>query len=123
MTGAGSCATVTAAGGAGSGTTRGAGSLNKRIAAAIDPTFELTPANARAVAEVCVRLDGLPLALELAAATVDVLSPHGILARLDRPLELLSAEAGDMPARHLTMRRAVGWSYDLLAPREKISQL
>jgi predicted ATPase/DNA-binding CsgD family transcriptional regulator len=88
-------------------------------ARAIDPAFALTEANARAVAELCVRLDGLPLALELAAARVDVLTPQGILARLDRPLELLTADAGDVPLRHLTMRRAVGWSYDLLAPHEQ----
>jgi non-specific serine/threonine protein kinase len=88
-------------------------------ARAIDPDFALSDANARSVAELCVRLDGLPLALELAAATVDVLTPQGILARLDRPLELLAAETGDMPVRHLTMRRAVGWSYDLLAPSEQ----
>src|SRR6266852_1441895 len=88
-------------------------------ARAIESGFALTDANARAVAELCVRLDGLPLALELAAARVDVLTPQGILARLDRPLELLTADAGDVPLRHLTMRHAVGWSYDLLAAHEQ----
>ena len=88
-------------------------------ARAIDPTFVLMATNAQAVAELCVRLDGLPLALELAAARVDVLTPQGIVARLDRPLELLTADGEDLPARHLTMRRTVGWSYDLLAPHEQ----
>ncbi|HYW90029.1 MAG TPA: AAA family ATPase, partial [Chloroflexota bacterium] len=88
-------------------------------ARAIDPGFALTEANAGAVAELCVRLDGLPLALELAAARIDVLTPQGILARLDRPLELLAADTGDVAERHLTMRRTIGWSYDLLSTREQ----
>jgi predicted ATPase/DNA-binding CsgD family transcriptional regulator len=88
-------------------------------ACAIDPGFALTEANAGAVAELCVRLDGLPLALELAAARIDVLTPQGILARLDRPLELLAADTGDVAERHHTMRLTVGWSYDLLSPAEQ----
>jgi non-specific serine/threonine protein kinase len=88
-------------------------------ARAIDPDFVLTPDNAPTVAELCVRLDGLPLALELAAARVDVLAPRTIVERLDHPLELLSVDPGDVPARHSTMRRAVAWSYDLLTPAEQ----
>src|SRR5215207_2501246 len=85
-------------------------------ARAIDPSFSLTEANARDLAELCVRLDGLPLALELAAARVNVLPLQSILGQ---PLELLAADAGDVSPRHLTMRRAIGWSYDLLTPPEK----
>jgi non-specific serine/threonine protein kinase len=85
-------------------------------ARAIDPSFALTEANARALAELCVRLDGLPLALELAAARVNVLPLQSILAQ---PLELLAADAGDVSPRHSTMRRAIGWSYDLLTPDER----
>jgi predicted ATPase/DNA-binding CsgD family transcriptional regulator len=86
-------------------------------ARAIDPSFSLTEANARALAEVCVRLDGLPLALELAAARVNMLPLQSILGW---PLELLASDAGDVPARHSTLRRAIGWSYDLLTPEEQV---
>jgi non-specific serine/threonine protein kinase len=86
-------------------------------ARAVDPEFALTGANARAVAELCVRLDGLPLALELAAARIDVLPPQSLVGQ---PLELLTDAAADVPVRHWTMRRAIGWSYDLLVPEEKI---
>jgi predicted ATPase/DNA-binding CsgD family transcriptional regulator len=86
-------------------------------ARAIDPEFALTGANARAVAELCVRLDGLPLALELAAARIDVLPPQSLV---DRPLELLTDAAADVPVRHWTMRHAIGWSYELLSPEEQV---
>ena len=77
--------------------------------------FELSELNADAVAELCLRLDGLPLALELAAARIKLLSPGEILDRLGRRLELLKAEPGaGVPERHRTLRAAIEWSYDLL---------
>jgi predicted ATPase/DNA-binding CsgD family transcriptional regulator/ribosomal protein S18 acetylase RimI-like enzyme len=88
-------------------------------AQAVDPAFTITAENARAVAEICVRLDGLPLAIELAAARVKVLSPQEILGRLDHRLELLSRAARDVPERHRTLRAAIGWSYALLSPHEQ----
>jgi predicted ATPase/DNA-binding SARP family transcriptional activator len=82
--------------------------------------FELTELNADAVAELCLRLDGLPLALELAAARIKLLSPGDILERLGHRLELLRAEPGaGVPARHRTLRAAIDWSYDLLTPGEQ----
>jgi predicted ATPase/DNA-binding CsgD family transcriptional regulator len=87
-----------------------------QCARASDPSFALTEANARDLAELCVRLDGLPLALELAAARVNVLPLRSILGQ---PLELLAADAGDVSPRHWTMRRAIGWSYNLLTPDEQ----
>ncbi len=83
------------------------------------PEFALTPQNARAVAEICQRLDGLPLALELAAARIKVLPPQGILGRLQRRLELLTSGPIDLPARQRTLSGAIGWSYDLLSPGEQ----
>ena len=82
--------------------------------------FELSDENAEAVAELCRRLDGLPLALELAAARIKLLSPRAILERLGGRLELLKAVPGaGLPARHRTLRAAVDWSYDLLAADEQ----
>jgi predicted ATPase/DNA-binding SARP family transcriptional activator len=82
--------------------------------------FELSEANADAVADLCVRLDGLPLALELAAARIKLLSPHAILVRLGGRLELLKAAPGTgMPERHRTLRAATEWSYDLLTAEEQ----
>lgn len=88
-------------------------------ARAVDPNFAPTPANARAVAEICHRLDGLPLAIELAAARSRVLSPQALLSRLERRLQLLQGGARDLPARQQTLRSTIDWSYDLLDDREQ----
>jgi predicted ATPase/DNA-binding CsgD family transcriptional regulator len=90
-----------------------------RQAEAVRPSFALTHENAAVVAEICRRLDGLPLALELAAARLRLLSPAALLAHLVRRLDLLSARVPDAPSRHKTLREAIGWSYDLLAPGEQ----
>ena len=87
-------------------------------AVAVKPDFQVHNTNAAAVAEICVRLDGLPLALELAAARIKLLSPQAILARLGRRLEFLRG-ARDMPDRHQTLRHAIAWSYDLLEAGEQ----
>jgi len=86
----------------------------------INPGFRLSDENARAVAELCVRLDGLPLAIELAAARTQLLSPQMLLERLERRLSLLHWEAQDLPERQHTLRAAIAWSYDLLSPEEQV---
>lgn len=82
-------------------------------------SFALTEANAAAVAAICVRLDGLPLALKLAAVRGTLLSPAQLLARLNDPLALLTQGAIDAPERHQSLSRAIAWNYDLLEPAEQ----
>lgn len=89
-------------------------------AKAIKPNFSLTTGNARVTAEICRQLDGLPLAIELAAARMKILSPQQILQRLENRLKLLTGGARDLPARQQTMRGAIQWSFDLLDKDEKI---
>lgn len=88
-------------------------------AAAAKPDFELNRENASAIAEVCTRLDGLPLAIELAAARVKVLSPSSMRARLASRLQLLKGGAKDLPERQQTLRATIDWSYDLLSAVEQ----
>jgi predicted ATPase/serine/threonine protein kinase len=88
-------------------------------AAAAKPDFELNQQNAAAIAEICARLDGLPLAIELAAVRVKVLSPSSMQARLASRLELLTGGARDLPQRQQTLRATIDWSYDLLSAAEQ----
>ncbi len=88
-------------------------------ARAAQPNFSLTKDNASSVAEICLRLDGLPLALELAAARTKLLSPQAILTRLNDSLKLLTGGARDLPSRHQTLRNTIEWSYGLLNEEEK----
>ena len=81
--------------------------------------FTLTPRNTHAVAEICVRVDGLPLALELAAARVRTLSAEALLTRLGSRLRILAGGPADLPTRQKTLRNTIAWSYDLLTPSEK----
>jgi predicted ATPase len=89
-------------------------------ATAVVPDFHVTNENAPAVAEICARLDGLPLAIELAAARVNILTPAAILDRLGNRLKLLSGGAADLPFRQRTLRAAIDWSYRLLSPSEQM---
>jgi predicted ATPase/serine/threonine protein kinase len=88
-------------------------------AAAAKPGFELNAENARTVTEICARLDGLPLAIELAAARVKVLSLSAMQTRLASRLQLLTGGARDLPQRQQTLRAAIDWSYDLLSAAEQ----
>jgi predicted ATPase len=85
----------------------------------VQPAFALTADNAQAIAEICRRLDGLPLALELAAARSNVLPPEALLARLEHRLPLLTHGARDVPERQQTLRNTIAWSYDLLDEGDK----
>jgi predicted ATPase/class 3 adenylate cyclase len=88
-------------------------------AKAVKPDFEVTNDNASAVAEICVHLDGLPLAIELAAARTKLLPPQALLSRLGNRLKLLKGGATNLPARQRTLRATIDWSYELLDEDEK----
>jgi len=83
-------------------------------AQAVKPSFAATNEDAGVIAEICRQLDGLPLAIELAAARIKILTPQAILSRLDNSLKLLSGGARDLPTRHQALRNTLKWSYDLL---------
>ncbi|MEO8360224.1 MAG: tetratricopeptide repeat protein, partial [Vicinamibacteria bacterium] len=89
-------------------------------ASGVKPGFALTPENLPILAGICARLDGLPLAIELAAARIRHMTPSELLKRLSRPLTLLTGGARDLPARQQTLRNAIGWSHELLSPDEQI---
>jgi predicted ATPase/DNA-binding CsgD family transcriptional regulator len=88
-------------------------------AQAVKPTFQITAANARAIAEICVHLDGLPLAIELAAARIKLLPPQALLTRLGHRLDILTSGTQDVPARQQTLRNTITWSYQLLDAQEQ----
>jgi predicted ATPase/class 3 adenylate cyclase len=88
-------------------------------AVSVRPDFAVTNENAPAVAAICARLQGMPLAIELAAARVKLLSPTAIMARLEHQLNLLAAGARDLPARQQTLRGAIAWSYEILPEPER----
>ncbi len=88
-------------------------------ARAVRPDFQLTEANAAAVADICTQLDGIPLAIQLAAARIKLLTPHALATRLQSRLELLTGGATDLPERQRTLRDAIDWSYSLLTDAEK----
>lgn len=98
----------------------GAVSLFVQRARSVKPDFALTESNAQAIAEICVRLDGLPLAIELAAARSKLFTPQALLSRLSNTLDLLVTNMRDMPLRQQKLRSAFDWSYASLEPAEKI---
>jgi predicted ATPase/transcriptional regulator with XRE-family HTH domain len=89
-------------------------------AQAVDPVFRLTEANAPVVAELCARMEGLPLALELTAARSARLAPELVLARLARRLDVVTHGPRDLPPHQRTLRATIAWSYDLLSPPERL---
>ncbi|MEJ2707205.1 MAG: tetratricopeptide repeat protein [Anaerolineales bacterium] len=93
--------------------------LFQQQARAVRPGFEITQQNRVTIVEICHRLDGLPLAIEIAAARVKMLTPQALLKRLDHSLNLLVGGAQDLPDRQQTLRRTIDWSYDLLEPEQK----
>lgn len=88
-------------------------------AQAIDPAFALTEQNDATIAAICVRLDGCPLAIELAAARIRILTPQAILQHLGKSLAVLSSGERDLPERHRTLTATIDWSYQLLTPEEQ----
>src|SRR5262249_29356570 len=88
-------------------------------AQAVQPGYHLNGDNAQAVAEICYRLEGVPLGIELAAARIRILSPQALLARLGSRLKLLTGGTRDLPPRQQTLRNTIEWSHDLLTPEEK----
>src|SRR5438132_1180810 len=86
------------------------------------PTFQLTQSNAQAVAKICMRLDGLPLAIELAAARIKLLPPQALLAQLAQDFQLLKSELRNLPVRQHTLYNTIKWSYDLLDEQEQEKQ-
>lgn len=91
--------------------------VNRAEAVKVD--FSLTPENAPIIAEICSQLDGIPLALELAAARIKLFAPQALLRELSHRLNLLTHKSPDRPPRHQTLRNAVAWSFQLLAPEER----
>lgn len=89
-------------------------------ARAVRPEFALTPANATAVSEICRQLEGLPLAIELAAARTRVFEPDGLVTRLRQRLDVLGSGGRDLPSRQRTLREAIAWSDSLLSPDERV---
>jgi predicted ATPase/DNA-binding CsgD family transcriptional regulator len=89
-------------------------------AQAINSDFHMTPDNATAIAELCIRLDGLPLAIELGAARVKLFPPQALLARLEQRLQVLTSGARDAPVRQQSLRNTLAWSYDLLTSEQRL---
>ena len=88
-------------------------------ASAVRPGFAVTEENAPAIAEICARLDGLPMAIELAAARIKVLTPQAMAPKLRQGLDMLASTARDLPERQRTLRGAIQWSWDLLEPLQR----